>query len=34
MTMLAVSIYWQMIVIGGVLIMAVALDMLIRSKRG
>ncbi len=33
MTMLAVSIYWQMIVIGGVLIMAVALDMLIRSKR-
>lgn len=34
MTMLAVSIYWQMIVIGGVLITAVALDMLIRSKRG
>ena len=33
MTMLAVSIYWQMIVIGGVLILAVALDMLIRSKR-
>ena len=33
MTMLAVSIYRQMIVIGGVLIMAVALDMLIRSKR-
>jgi ribose transport system permease protein len=33
MTMLAVSIYWQMIVIGGVLICAVALDMLIRSKR-
>ena len=33
MTMLAVSIYWQMIVIGGVLITAVALDMLIRSKR-
>ena len=34
MTMLAVSIYWQMIVIGGVLVAAVALDMLIRSKRG
>ncbi len=34
MTMLAVSIYWQMIVIGGVLVTAVALDMLIRSKRG
>lgn len=34
MTMLAVSIYWQMIVIGGVLVCAVALDMLIRSKRG
>jgi ribose transport system permease protein len=33
MTMLAVSIYWQMIVIGGVLVAAVALDMLIRSKR-
>lgn len=33
MTMLAVSIYWQMIVIGGVLVCAVALDMLIRSKR-
>ncbi|MDZ7601798.1 MAG: ABC transporter permease [Hoeflea sp.] len=33
MTMLAVSIYWQMIVIGGVLICAVALDMLIRSNR-
>lgn len=33
MTMLAVSIYWQMIVIGSVLIIAVALDMLIRSKR-
>ncbi len=34
MTMLAVSIYWQMIVIGAVLVCAVALDMLIRSKRG
>ncbi|WP_050606098.1 ABC transporter permease [Ruegeria sp. 6PALISEP08] len=34
MTMLAVSIYWQMIVIGGVLVTAVALDMLIRGKRG
>lgn len=34
MTMLAVSIYWQMIVIGGVLVSAVALDMLIRKKRG
>ena len=33
MTMLAVSIYWQMIVIGCVLVAAVALDMLIRSKR-
>jgi ribose transport system permease protein len=33
MTMLAVSIYWQMIVIGTVLVCAVALDMLIRSKR-
>lgn len=33
MTMLAVSIYWQMIVIGGVLVSAVALDMLIRKKR-
>jgi len=33
MTMLAVSVYWQMIVIGVVLITAVALDMLIRSKR-
>ena len=33
MTMLAVSIYWQMIVIGTVLVSAVALDMLIRSKR-
>ena len=34
MTMLAVSIYWQMIVIGGVLVLAVALDMLIRRDRG
>ncbi|MFK7871421.1 MAG: ABC transporter permease [Roseobacter sp.] len=33
MTMQAVSIYWQMIVIGGVLVLAVALDMLIRRKR-
>ncbi len=32
MTMLAVSIYWQMIVIGAVLVSAVALDMLIRGK--
>jgi ribose transport system permease protein len=31
--MQAVSIYWQMIVIGSVLVSAVALDMLIRSKR-
>jgi ribose transport system permease protein len=30
MTMLAVSIYWQMIVIGAVLVCAVALDMLVR----
>ncbi len=34
MTMLAVSIYWQMIVIGAVLVCAVALDMLIRGRRG
>ncbi len=33
MTMLAVSIYWQMIVTGGVLVAAVALDMLIRRNR-
>lgn len=33
MTMLAVSIYWQMIVIGTVLVCAVALDMLIRRKK-
>ncbi|CAN7757043.1 ABC transporter permease [Mesorhizobium sp. LjNodule214] len=30
MTMLAVSIYWQMIVTGAVLVVAVALDMLVR----
>ena len=34
MTMLAVSIYWQMIVIGAVLVSAVALDMLIRGSKG
>ena len=33
MTMLAVSIYWQMIVTGTVLVSAVALDMLLRGKR-
>lgn len=33
MTMLAVSIYWQMIVIGTVLVCAVALDMLIRRTK-
>lgn len=33
MTMLAVSIYWQMIVIGTVLVSAVALDMLIRRAK-
>jgi len=33
MTMLAVSIYWQMIVIGTVLVSAVALDMLIRRRK-
>ena len=33
MTMLAVSIYWQMIVIGTVLVSAVALDMLIRGSK-
>lgn len=32
MTMLAVSIYWQMIVIGAVLVCAVALDMLVRRQ--
>jgi len=32
MTMLAVSIYWQMIVIGAVLVCAVALDMLVRRN--
>jgi len=31
--MLAVSIYWQMIVIGAVLVSAVALDMLIRGRK-
>jgi len=34
MTMLAVSIYWQMIVTGAVLVLAVALDMLVRRHRG
>jgi ribose transport system permease protein len=33
MTMLAVSIYWQMIVIGAVLVAAVAIDMLVRRRR-
>jgi ribose transport system permease protein len=33
MTMLAVSIYWQMVVTGCVLIAAVALDMLVRRQR-
>jgi ribose transport system permease protein len=33
MTMLAVSIYWQMIVTGAVLVGAVALDMLVRRRR-
>ncbi len=33
MTMLAVSIYWQMIVTGAVLVLAVALDMLVRRHR-
>jgi ribose transport system permease protein len=32
MTMLAVSIYWQMVVTGCVLIAAVALDMLVRRQ--
>ena len=32
MTMLAVSIYWQMIVIGAVLVVAVAIDMLVRGR--
>ena len=32
MTMLAVSVYWQMIVIGGVLVAAVALDVLVRRQ--
>ncbi len=34
MTMLAVSIYWQMVVTGAILIAAVALDMLARRRRG
>jgi ribose transport system permease protein len=34
MTMLAVSIYWQMIVTGAVLVVAVALDMLVRRGDG
>jgi ribose transport system permease protein len=33
MTMLAVSIYWQMVVTGAVLVAAVALDMLVRRRR-
>ncbi len=33
MTMLAVSIYWQMIVTGAVLVTAVALDMVVRRRR-
>jgi ribose transport system permease protein len=33
MTMLAVSIYWQMIVTGAVLVLAVALDMLVRRRQ-
>ncbi|WP_068117305.1 ABC transporter permease [Tropicimonas marinistellae] len=32
MTMLAVSVYWQMIIIGLVLVVAVALDMLMRRR--
>ncbi|WP_319529604.1 ABC transporter permease [uncultured Cohaesibacter sp.] len=32
MTMLAISIYWQMIVTGTVLVVAVALDMLVRRR--
>lgn len=34
MTMLAVSIYWQMVVTGVVLTVAVALDMLVRRRQG
>lgn len=34
MTMLTVSIYWQMVVIGVVLAVAVALDMLVRRHQG
>jgi ribose transport system permease protein len=33
MTMLAVSIYWQMIVTGAVLVLAVALDMLVLRRQ-
>jgi ribose transport system permease protein len=33
MTMLAVSIYWQMIVIGAVLVIAVTIDMIARRSR-
>jgi ribose transport system permease protein len=33
MTMLAVSIYWQMVVTGIVLTVAVALDMLVRRRQ-
>jgi ribose transport system permease protein len=33
MTMLSVSIYWQMIVTGAVLVAAVALDMIVRRRR-
>ena len=33
MTMLSVSIYWQMIVTGAVLVTAVALDMIVRRRR-
>lgn len=33
MTMLAVSIYWQMMVTGAILVTAVALDMLLRRRR-
>ncbi len=34
MTMLAVSVYWQMIIIGAVLVIAVALDMMMRRRAG
>jgi ribose transport system permease protein len=33
MTMLAISIYWQMMVTGAILVTAVALDMLLRRRR-